>query len=265
MEGFIKMKKPKIHRSSTVAAGAKLSDGVVIGPYCTVGKGVKLGKNTKLVSHVVIEETETGKDCVINPFTIIGLPPQDLKYQGEKTRVKIGYRNIIREYVSIHRASIGGDGVTEIGNDNFLMGYVHIAHDCKLGNSIAIANAAMRAGHVMIEDFAIVGGLTAIHQYTRIGAYSMIGGFSGVGQDIPPYTTASGSRAKLYGLNVLGLKRYGFNESTVKDLKHAYKILFRTRLTLKEAIDLVKREIKQSKEIKHLISFLKQNKRGICR
>ena len=259
------MAKPKIHRTAVVSPGVKLSEGVKIGPYCIVGKGVKIGENTELVSHVVIEETEIGKDCIINPFTTIGQRPQDLKYQGEKTKVKIGDRNIIREYISIHRASIGGDGVTEIGNDNFLMAYVHIAHDCKLGNSIAIANAAMLAGHVMIEDFAIVGGLTAIHQYTRLGAYSMIGGFSGVGQDIPPYTTASGSRAKLYGLNVLGLKRYGFNESTVKDLKQAYKILFRTRLTLKEAIDLVNREIKQSKEIKHLISFLKQNKRGICR
>lgn len=248
-----------------VDPGAKFSDGVVVGPYCTVGKRVKLDTNTKLVSHVVIEETEMGRDCVVHPFTTIGWPPQDVKYKGERTQVKIGDRNIIREYVTIHRASVGGDGLTEIGNDNFLMAYAHLAHDCRLGNSISMANAATLAGHAVVEDFAVVGGLTAIHQYTRIGAYSMIGGFSGVGQDIPPYTTASGSRAKLYGLNLHGLKRHGFDEATIKDLKQAYKILFRSKLTLKEAIEKVKTDVRQSRHVKHLINFLKQNKRGICR
>jgi UDP-N-acetylglucosamine acyltransferase len=201
----------------------------------------------------------------VYPFTTIGLPPQDTKYKGEKTKVKIGDTNIIREYITIHRASVRGDGVTEIGNDNFLMAYVHIAHDCKIGNSIAIANAATLAGHVMIEDFAVIGGLVAVHQFARIGTYSMVGGFSGVGQDIPPYTIASGSRAKLYGLNIIGLRRHGFEELMIRDLKRAYKILFRSKLILKEAIDKVKFEIKQSKEIKHLIEFLEQNRRGICR
>jgi len=259
------MGKPKIHRTAIVASNAKLADGVSIGPFCIVGNGVKLGKNTKLASHVIIEETEMGTDCVVFPFTTIGLPPQDIKYKGEKTKVKIGDRNIIREYITIHRASVGGDGVTEIGDDNFLMAYVHIAHDCKIGDSIAMANAATLAGHVIVEDFAVIGGLVAVHQFTRIGAYSMVGGFSGVGQDIPPYTTASGSRAKLYGLNTFGLKRHGFKESQIKDLKQAYKILFRSKLTLKEAINKVKIDIKQSKEIEHLIKFLEQNRRGICR
>ncbi len=259
------MGKPKIHRTAVVASDAKLADGVKIGPYCIIGNGVKLGKNTQLITHVIIEETEMGKDCVVYPFTTIGLPPQDTKYKGEKTKVKIGDTNIIREYITIHRASVRGDGVTEIGNDNFLMAYVHIAHDCKIGNSIAIANAATLAGHVMIEDFAVIGGLVAVHQFARIGTYSMVGGFSGVGQDIPPYTIASGSRAKLYGLNIIGLRRHGFEELMIRDLKRAYKILFRSKLTLKAAIDKVKLEIKQSKEIKHLIKFLEQNRRGICR
>jgi UDP-N-acetylglucosamine acyltransferase len=257
--------KPKIHRTAVVASDTKLADGVNVGPYCIIGNGVKLGKNTQLISHVIVERTEVGKDCVVYPFTTIGLPPQDTKYKGEKTKVKIGDTNIIREYVTIHRASVRGDGVTEIGNDNFLMAYVHIAHDCKIGNSIAIANAATLAGHVMIEDFAVIGGLVAVHQFARIGTYSMVGGFSGVGQDIPPYTVASGSRAKLYGLNIIGLRRHGFEELMIRDLKRAYKILFRSKLTLKEAIDKVKLEIKQSKEIKHLIKFLEQNRRGICR
>lgn len=259
------MGKPKIHRTAVVASDTKLADGVNVGPYCIIGNGVKLGKNTQLISHVIVERTEVGKDCVVYPFTTIGLPPQDTKYKGEKTKVKIGDTNIIREYVTIHRASVRGDGVTEIGNDNFLMAYVHIAHDCKIGNSIAIANAATLAGHVMIEDFAVIGGLVAVHQFARIGTYSMVGGFSGVGQDIPPYTIASGSRAKLYGLNIIGLRRHGFEELMIRDLKRAYKILFRSKLILKEAIDKVKFEIKQSKEIKHLIEFLEQNRRGICR
>lgn len=259
------MAKPKVHRTAVVASNVKLSEGVHIGPYCIVGKGVKLGKNTKLISHVVIEETEMGNDCTVYPFTIIGLPPQDIKYKNEKTKVKIGDSNIIREYATIHRASVDGDGVTKIGDNNFIMAYVHIAHDCNIGSSITMANASMLAGHVTVEDFVVTGGLVAVHQFTRIGAYSMVGGFSGVGQDIPPYTTASGSRAKLYGLNTIGLKRYGFNESILKDLKRAYRILFRSKLTLKEAIDMVKREIRQSKEIKHLIEFIEKNKRGICR
>lgn len=259
------MAKPKIHRTAIVAPGSKFADGVNIGPYCIIGKGVNLGKNTQLISNVIVEETEIGKDCKVYPFTTIGLPPQDTKYKGEKTKVKIGDRNIIREYITIHRASVGGDSITEIGNDNFLMAYLHIAHDCKIGSSISMANATTLAGHVVVEDCAVIGGLVAIHQFTRIGAYSMVGGFSGVGQDIPPYTIASGSRVKLYGLNIIGLRRYGFEESLIKDLKQAYKILFRSKLTLSKAIDKVKLDIKQSKQLKHLIKFLKQNRRGICR
>ncbi len=259
------MSKPKIHRTAIVAPGTKLAKGAVVGPYCIVGEGVKLGKDTRLISHVVIEKTEMGQDCVVYPFTTIGTPPQDVKYKDEDTKIKIGSRNIIREYTTIHRASIGGDHITEIGDDNFLMAYVHIAHDCKIGSSISVANAATLAGHVVVEDFAVIGGLVAVHQFTRIGAYSMVGGFSGIGQDIPPYTIASGSRAKLYGLNIIALRRHGFEESKIRDLKQAYKILFRSKLTLKKAVDKVKLEIKQSKEIKHLIKFLKQNRRGICR
>ncbi len=177
----------------------------------------------------------------------------------------MGDRNIIREYITIHRASIRGDGVTEIGSDNFLMAYVHLAHDCKIQNSVTMANAANLAGHVMVENYAVIGGLVAIHQFTRIGEYAMVGGFSGVGQDVPPYMTASGSRAKLYGLNTIGLKRRGFDETTIKDLKRAYKILFRSKLTLRDAINKVKHDIKLSREIEHLIQFLTQNRRGICR
>lgn len=260
------MTKPKIHRTAVVSSTAKIAQGVEIGPFCIVGKGVSLGKNTRLVSHVTIKETETGSGCVVYPFTSIGLAPQDTKYSNEKTGVKIGNNNIIRENITIHRASVDGDGLTEIGDNNFIMAYSHIAHDCKIGNNTIMANATTFAGHVEVEDFAVIGGLVAVHQFVRIGAYSMIGGVSGVSMDIPPYMIASGNRVKLYGLNTTGLKRKGFKEESIKNLKCAYKILFRSKLKFNEAIEKVKKETKQTKEIKHLIRFLEKcNKRGICR
>lgn len=259
------MAKPKIHPTAIIAPDAEFFDGVEIGPYCTVGNHVRLGRNVKLVSHVVIEETEMGRGCTVYPFSSIGLPPQDVKYNGEKTRAVIGSNNIIREYITIHRASVGGDGVTKIGDNNFLMAYVHIAHDCKIGSNIVMANATTLAGHVVVEDYAFIGGLVAVHQFTRIGAYSMIGGFSAIPQDIPPYTTAAGERAKLYGLNTIGLKRQKFSEASIRDLKKAYKILFRSKLTLNEAVNKLKSEMNQSEEIKNLLYFIEQNKRGICR
>ncbi|GAB4537050.1 MAG: acyl-ACP--UDP-N-acetylglucosamine O-acyltransferase [Thermodesulfovibrionia bacterium] len=259
------MAKRKIHLTAQIAKDAGLSEGVEIGPYCIIGEGVKIGRNTRLLSNVVIEHAEIGDNCTIYPFTVIGLPPQDLKYKGERTQVKIGDNNIIREYTTIHRASVDGDGLTVIGNNNFLMAYVHIAHDCKIGNSTIMANATTLAGHVEVEDSVVIGGLVAVHQFTRIGAYAMVGGFSGVVQDIPPYTMASGNRARLYGLNTIGLKRNGFKDSTIRELKQAYRILFRSKLTLKEAIDMVRREVRQSDEVRHLIEFIEKNKRGICR
>ncbi len=260
------MVKPKIHRTAVVSSTAKLSQGVEIGPFCIVGKHVKIGENTRLVSHITIKETEIGGNCVVYPFTSIGLAPQDTKYKEEKSGVSIGDNNIIRESITIHRASVDGDGLTEIGDNNFIMAYSHIAHDCKVGSNTIMANSTTLAGHVEVEDFAVFGGLVAVHQFVRIGTYSMIGGLTGVSKDIPPYTTASGNRAKLYGLNSVGLKRNNFSDSTIKHLKCAYKILFRSKMTLNAAIDKVKRELKQTEEIKHLIKFLEKSlKRGICR
>ncbi len=259
------MAKPKIHKTAIVAADAKLAEGVEIGPFCIIGKRVKIGKNTKLQSHIVIEETEIGSDCTIFPFTSIGLPPQDTRYENERTKVKIGKNNIIREYITIHRASVGGNKITRIGNSNFLMAYAHIAHDCNIGNNIIIANATTLAGHVEIEDHAFIGGMVAIHQFTRIGAYSMIGGFSAITQDIPPFTTASGDRAKLYGLNTVGLKRLEFDDSVIRGLKKAYKTVFRSKLTLKDALKKLKADDKQPEEVELFIEFIEKNTRGICR
>lgn len=254
-----------IHHSAIVDIEAHIDDGVVIGPFSIIGKGVKIGKNTKISSHVLIEKTELGQNCEVFPHTSIGLPPQDTKYSHEDTIVKIGDNNIIREYATIHRASVGDEDKTLIGNNNFLMAYVHIAHNCKIGNNVTMANCATLAGHVELGDHAIVGGLVAIHQFTRIGSYALVGGFSGIGMDVPPFMMASGSRASLYGLNVIGLKRQGFSEKIINDLKECYKILYKNNLTLVEALHTISEQIRPSQEVKNLIEFIEKNKRGIMR
>lgn len=256
----------EIHPTAIIGSKAYIDEDVSIGPFCIINDKVSIRKGTHLMSNVIVEgRTEIGEGCTIYPFSSIGLPPQDLKYKGEDTGVVIGSRNIIREYATIHRASVGGDGTTTVGSDTFLMAYSHIAHDCKIGNHVVMANAATLGGHVQIEDYAFVGGIVAVHQFTRIGAYAMVGGFSGIGQDIPPYTMASGARAKLFGLNAVGLKRHGFSDTTINELKKAYKILFREKHTMKDAIRKVQSELPYSDEIKHLLEFIEKNKRGICR
>ncbi len=255
-----------IHNTAIIHKGAEIDEDVTIGPYCIIGEKVKIGSGSILHNNVVIEgKTEIGQNNEIFPFTTIGLPPQDLKYEGQDTGVKIGNNNTIREYITIHRGSVGGDGYTSIGDNNFLMAYVHIAHDCKVGNNVIMANAATLGGHVEVEDHVVIGGIVAVHQFTRIGAYSMIGGFSGVGQDVPPYMTASGPRASLYGLNSIGLKRKGFSDETISELKQAYKILFREKLSLKDALRKIQEELPYTDEIAHLIDFINKNRRGICR
>lgn len=255
-----------IHPSAVISSKALIYDDVFIGPFCIIGEEVTIKSGARLLSNVVIEgNTEIGENCTIYPFTSIGLPPQDLKYRNENTGVRIGSNNIIRENITIHRGSIKGDGLTEIGDSNFLMAYVHIAHDCKVGSSIVMANAATLGGHVVVEGFAVIGGLVAVHQYARIGAYSMIGGFSGVAQDVIPYMTASGERARLYGPNSIGLKRRGFSEETIQTLKKVYKILFREKNTLQRAIEKIHQELPQTEEVKNIINFIGKSERGICR
>jgi UDP-N-acetylglucosamine acyltransferase len=258
--------KTKIHPTAIVDPKAEIDANVEIGPFCIVKDGVRIRKGTKLLSNVTVEgNTVIGENCTIYPFSSLGFAPQDLKYKGEDTKLVIGSGNIIREYASIHRASVGGEGATIIGNNSFLMAYVHVAHDCVIGSNVIMTNAATLAGHVVVEDYAYIGGLVAVHQFTRIGSYAMVGGFSGIGQDIPPYMIASGARAKLFGPNTIGLQRRGFTEKTINEIKKAYKILFREKRTLKDALEQVKEEFSSSPEIMHLIEFIEKNKRGICR
>ncbi|MBA4371569.1 MAG: acyl-[acyl-carrier-protein]--UDP-N-acetylglucosamine O-acyltransferase [Thermodesulfovibrio sp.] len=256
----------KIHPTAVVERGAELDTSVEVGPYCIVRKGVSIGKGSRLLSHVVIEgSTMIGEDCVIHPFATIGLPPQDLKYKGENTKLLLGNKNIIREYVSIHRGSVGGDGATVVGNSNFIMAYVHIAHDCRIGSHIIMANSVMLGGHVVIEDHVVIGGIAGIHQYTRVGKYVMVGGLSRITQDVPPFMIVSGVEPKLFGPNSIGLKRHGFTDSEVNDLKKAYKILFRQKNTVGDAIKKIHDEMELTDNLKHLIEFLEKNKRGISR
>lgn len=256
----------KIHPTAIVSPDAKLEEGVEIGPYSIIGSDVKIGKNTIIGPHTVIDDyTHIGEGCHIFQFCSIGAPPQDLKFGGEKTRVVIGNFNTIREFVTIHRATSADIGVTIIGDHNLLMAYVHVAHNCKLGNRIVMANVATLAGHVHVEDYAIIGGLTAVHQFTSIGAHCIIGGASGVVKDIPPYTMANGNHTKLFGLNLVGLKRRDFSEKTIKALKDAYRIIFRSNLLLEAALKKAQDEIESTPEVNHFIEFIKESKRGVCR
>jgi UDP-N-acetylglucosamine acyltransferase len=256
----------KIHPTAIISSEAHLEEGVEIGPYSIVGPDVNIGKNTIIGPHVVIDsQTDIGEGCRIFQFTSIGAVPQDLKFKGEKTRTVIGNYNTIREYVTIHRATSADIGVTIMGDYNLLMAYCHVAHNCKLGNRIVMANAANLAGHIHVEDNAIIGGLTGIHQFTRIGAHCIIGGCSAVAKDVPPFVMASGNMAKLYGLNMIGLKRRNFSPETIQSLKQAYRLVFRSALLLKTAIERIKTEVADIPEVRQFIDFIGHSQRGICR
>lgn len=257
----------EIHPTAIVHEGAFLDEDVYVGPYCVVGPGVRLGKSVRLRSHAVVEgRTELGEGSEVFPFAYIGAPPQDTKYKGEDTAVTIGKNNILREYVTVHRASVGGDGVTSLGNDNFIMAYVHIAHDCKVGSHVVMANYAGLSGHVLIEDHVIISGMVGTHQFVRVGEYAMLGGMSRVSCDVPPYVIAYGrDKTRLFGLNKVGLKRNGFAEKEIADLNRAYKILFRDKLTITQAVKKVQEELPYTGRVKHLVEFIRENTRGICR
>jgi len=256
----------KIHPTAIIAEDALLEEGVEVGPYSIIGPEVKIGKNSIIGPHTVIDNyTQIGEGCKILQFCSIGAPPQDLKFGGEKTRVVIGNFNTIREYVSIHRATTADDGTTVIGDHNLLMAYVHIAHNCRLGDHVIVANSTGLAGHVHVEDYAIISPLSGVHQFCRIGAHSMIGGASAVVKDIPPYTMANGNRATLFGLNLIGLQRRGFSESAIAAIKQAYRIIFRSDLLLEEALEKAQKEVADCPEVRHFINFIQNSKRSICR
>jgi UDP-N-acetylglucosamine acyltransferase len=258
-----------IHPTAIVDPGAELDSSVTVGPYVIIEKNVRIGRESIIKPHSVISgPTTIGSGNVIGPFATVGAPPQDLKYRGEETELVIGDNNQIREYVSIHRGTVTGRSVTTVGSGNLLMGYVHIAHDCVIGNHAILANAATLAGHVQVEDHAIIGGLVAVHQFTRIGSYSYIGGLSGISRDVPPFVIVSGIRKQMRvsGINKVGLRRRGFDNETLKKLDRAYKIIFMTPgLLLQEALDQAAAEVTDCEPVDQLLNFFRTSKQGVIR
>ena len=255
-----------IHPAAVIAPGAELDHGVQVGPYAVIGPQVRIGRDSSIGPHSVIEGCTTiGRDNKIFQFASVGAIPQDKKYQGEDSSLTIGDRNTIREFATLNIGTTGGGMVTRIGNDNLFMVYSHVGHDCQIGNNVILANCATLAGHVILEDYVGVGGLAAIHQFTRIGESAYLGGGAMVSLDVPPYCMAQGDRARLFGLNLIGLKRRGFGEEQLSALKKAYRTFFAEGLTLKEATDRTRQEQAASPEAVHLAEFIASSQRGICR
>ena len=256
-----------IHSTAIIAPGAELDSTVSVGPYAVIGEHVKIGAGTTIGPHAVIEgRTEIGCDNQIFQFTSIGAVPQDLKFSGEETYLTIGSRNRIREFVTIHLGTEIGNGITTVGNDNLFMAYSHIAHDCIVKDHIVMANAATLAGHVEVDDYAILGGLSAVHQFARIGCHVMASGGSMIGQDIVPYSIVQGDRARIVGLNLTGLKRRGFTSDALSNIKKMYKLVFRSNLNLDEAVVQIEAQFDGSQEeVATYLDFLKKSERGLAR
>ncbi|MFC1592579.1 acyl-ACP--UDP-N-acetylglucosamine O-acyltransferase [Candidatus Omnitrophota bacterium] len=254
-----------IHPTAIVSKKAKLGKDVKVGPYAIIGDEVKIKEGSSIGPHCVIEgKTTLGRRCQVFNAATIGSCPQDLKYKGEVNFLEIGNENIIREYVTINPGT-EENSKTIVGSNNLIMAYSHIAHNCEIGNNCIIANAGTLAGYVRLEDRVVVGGLVAIHQFTRVGTLAIIGGCSKVVSDIPPYSTCDGHPARVYGLNLVGLKRQGISREVIKELSHAFKVLFNSGLTTRNAIQSLGEEKHASTEISHLINFIKNSKRGVCR
>ncbi len=255
-----------IHPSAIVAPTARLGAGVTIGPYSTIGDQVTLGDGTTVGAHVVVEAgVEVGRNCRIFSHAVLGSEPQDLKFRGEKSMLIVGDGTVIREFATLNRATSGGGGKTVVGRGCLIMAYAHVAHDCHLGDGVILANAATLGGHIVIEEHAIVGGLTGVHQFCRIGAHAIIGGCSGIILDIPPFVKAQGNVARLFGLNTVGLKRRNFPPEAIRHLKQAYRLLFLSGLNTSQALERITAELPACAEVQHLVHFIKTSERGITR
>lgn len=255
-----------IHETAIIADGAQIGADCHIGAFVTVGSAVVLGENVRLESHIVVDgETTIGRGTHVFPFATIGLPPQDLKYQGEKTRTEIGERNQIREAVTIHRGTAGGGGLTKIGDDNLMMAQVHIAHDCMIGNGNVFANAVALAGHVIASDNITVGAFCGVHQFTHIGREAFIGAYSVIVKDPLPYSLTYGNHAKCYGMNRVGLRRRGHSKETIENIRHAYHILLSSKLNTAQAVERIRKEIVDCQEVDHMLEFIAASTRGIVK
>ena len=257
---------PQIHATAIIAPGATLADDVVIGPYCVVGRRVELGAGVRLMSHVVVEgRTTIGEGTRIFPFASLGFEPQDLKYRGEESSLVIGRNNTLREYVTMNPGTEGGGMVTRVGDHGLFMVGVHVAHDCQIGDHVVMANNATLAGHVVVEDFALLGGLSAVHQFVRIGRHAMIGGMSGVERDVIPYGQVMGDRARLSGLNIIGMQRHGFSREDIQGLRSAYQFLFSAEGTFNDRVNEAADRFGGIRPVDDMITFIRaDSSRAIC-
>jgi UDP-N-acetylglucosamine acyltransferase len=259
---------PLVHPSATVSPGAELGAGVEIGAFTVIGDGVRIGDCTRIASHVVIEgPTELGVENRVYPFASIGQAPQDLKFKGEATRLVVGDRNQIREYVTLHRGTEGGGGVTRVGSDNLLMVGAHVAHDCRIGDGVIMANQATLAGHVTVADGATVGAFSAVHQFCRVGRHAFIGGGSIVVKDALPFARSQGNHAKCYGENAIGLRRKGFDDASVRRLHRAFRLLLASSLNTSQALDAIRAEAELAADplVAHLLEFIETAQRGVTK
>jgi UDP-N-acetylglucosamine acyltransferase len=256
-----------IHPSAVVAAGARIPDSCTIGPFCTVGAEVEMGEHCELVSHVVLDgPTRMGSHNRIFPFATVGVGPQDLTFRDEPTRLEIGDYNQIREYVTVHRGTVKGGGLTKIGSHCLLMAYAHIAHDCVIGDHVIMANAATLAGHVTVEEWAVVGALCPVHQYVRVGKHSYIGGGTTITQDVMPFAKVCAVRdVHSYGANAIGLERRGFSRERVRAIQRMFRILLAAKLNTTQALERIEREVEQTEDVRMVMEFIRSSERGIVK
>jgi UDP-N-acetylglucosamine acyltransferase len=255
-----------IHATAIVAPDAILGEGVEIGPYCVVGPGVEIGPRTRLAAHVTVHcQTRLGADNLVHSYASVGDAPQDKKYRGEPTRLEIGDRNVIREFVTLNRGTTKDRGVTTIGSDNLFMSYSHVAHDCQVGNQCVLANSATLGGHVVLGDWVIMGGFSAIHQFCKVGAHAFLANNAAVTRDVPPYVMAVGGPARPHSINSEGLKRRGFSAEQIRNLRNAYRTLFRSGLRLEEALEQLRAVAATQPEVQPLVDFIPQSTRSLVR
>jgi UDP-N-acetylglucosamine acyltransferase len=256
-----------IHPTASISPGASLGEEVIVGAYSIIGDKVTLGDGCRVDSHVVIEgPTRIGKHCHFFPFSSIGFPPQDLKYQGEETELIVGDHNIFREYVTINRGTAQGQGRTIIGNHNYIMAYSHVAHDCVLGNHIILANAATLAGHVTIADHATVGAFSGVHQFCKVGVHGFVGGYSVITKDVLPYSkTVTARQAKNYGVNTIGLERRGFSPESIRIVRAAFRIILQSKLNTAQALKALKDKFHNQPEVQPIIEFIESSERGVIK
>lgn len=256
-----------IHPTAIVDPTARIDGSAIVGPYCTIGAEVEIGARTELKAHVYCDGPMwIGEDNVFYPYSTVGVAPQDLKYKGERSETRIGSRNRVREFVTIHRGTEGGGLVTRIGDDNLLMAYTHVAHDVQVGSRCVLSHAATLGGHVVVGDWAVIGASTGVHQFCRIGRHAMIGGYSVITQDVMPFsTTVSPRESKSFGANAVGLERREFNAATIESLQNALRILTRAKLNTSQAIERIRAEVELCAEVEELIAFIQSSERGVVK